>query len=71
MSCVSAATQCELSATYADPAFAQDTETFYDLKKLLEESNAQVPSQLAHHEAAKNKPAAPGEQRRRDQIVYL
>ena len=49
----------------------QDTETFYDLKKLLEESNAQVPSQLAHHEAAKTKPAAPGEQRRRDQIVFL
>ena len=50
---------------------SQDTETFYDLKKLLEESNATVPSQLAHHEAAKTKPAGPGEQRRRDQVVYL
>ena len=30
---------------------AQDTEVYYDLKRLLEESGASVPSQLAHHEA--------------------
>lgn len=49
----------------------QDTEVFYDLKRLLEESGASVPSQLAHHEAAKTKPGAIGERPRREQVVYL
>ena len=38
------------------PHYLQDTEVYYDLKKLLEESGAPVPSQLAHHEAARTKP---------------
>ena len=46
----------------------QDTEVFFDLKRVLEESHAQVPPQLAHHEAARTKPG--GTDRRRDQIVY-
>lgn len=47
----------------------QDTEVFFDLKKLLEESKAVVPPQLASHEAARIKPGGVGE-RRRDQTVY-
>ncbi|KAI8474201.1 MAG: pre-mRNA-splicing ATP-dependent RNA helicase [Monoraphidium minutum] len=35
-----------------------DSEVFFDLKKLLEESKAQVPPELARHEAAKQKPGA-------------
>lgn len=46
-----------------------DTEVYYDLKKLLEESKAVVPPQLAHHEAAKVKPGQPGQQPR-DKVVY-
>ena len=41
---------------------------FFDLKKLLEESHATVPPQLAHHEAARTKPGA--HERKRDQVVY-
>lgn len=37
-----------------------DSELFYDLKKFLEESKAAVPSQLAQHEASKQKPGAIG-----------
>ena len=50
---------------------AQDTDVYYDLKRLLEESGASVPSQLAHHEAAKTKPGVVGERPRREQVVYL
>lgn len=46
-----------------------DTEVYYDLKKLLEESKAVVPGQLAHHEAAKVKPGQPGQQPR-DKVVF-
>lgn len=49
---------------------AQDTEVFYDLKRLLEESNADVPPQLARHEASKNKPGTVGDKPRREQITY-
>ena len=38
-------------------------EVFYDLKKFLEESKAAVPSQLAQHEASKNKPGTVGQGR--------
>jgi ATP-dependent RNA helicase DDX23/PRP28 len=48
-----------------------DLEVFYDLKKLLEESGAPVPAQLAHHEAAKTKPGTVGDRPRREQVVYL
>ena len=41
---------------------------FYDLRKLLEESSAQVPPQLAHHEASRTKPG--GLEKRRDQVVF-
>lgn len=40
---------------------------FFDLKKLLEESHAAVPRELAMHEAAK---AKPGDRPRREQTVY-
>ncbi|PSC74094.1 DEAD-box ATP-dependent RNA helicase 21 [Micractinium conductrix] len=40
-----------------------DSEVFYDLKKFLEESKAAVPSQLAQHEASKNKPGTVGQGR--------
>ncbi|KAK9817009.1 hypothetical protein WJX72_008215 [[Myrmecia] bisecta] len=46
-----------------------DTDLFYDLKKLLEESGSAVPPQIAHHEAARVKPGSV-EGRRRDQTVY-
>eukprot|EP00884_Botryococcus_braunii_P016865 jgi/Botrbrau1/3862/Bobra.0183s0087.1 len=36
----------------------QDTEVFFDLKKMLEESGAHIPGQLAAHEASRNKPGA-------------
>ncbi len=42
-----------------------DSEVFYDLKKLLEESKAVVPPELARHEAAKQKP---GDKGKRDTI---
>ena len=51
-------------------ACVQDTEVFYDLKRLLEDSNADIPPQLARHEAAKNKPGTVGDKPRREQITY-
>lgn len=45
-----------------------DSEVFYDLKKLLEESKAAVPPELARSEAAKNKPGAPNQ--KRESVVY-
>ena len=48
----------------------QDTDVFFDLKKLLEESGAQVPPQLAHHEAARIKPGSIESRARKDQVVY-
>ncbi|KAK9802687.1 hypothetical protein WJX73_005873 [Symbiochloris irregularis] len=47
-----------------------DTDVFFDLKKLLEESGASVPPQLAHHEAARIKPGGVDARPRRDQVVY-
>ncbi len=44
-----------------------DSEVFYDLKKLLEDSKAQVPPELARHEAAKQKP---GDKGGRGQAVF-
>lgn len=51
-------------------ARVQDTDVFFDLKKLLEESGAAVPPQLAHHEAARIKPGSVDARPRRDQVVY-
>ena len=48
----------------------QDTELFYDLKRVLEDSDAHVPPQLAHHEAAKVKPGSIADRPRREQTVY-
>lgn len=48
-------------------ALLQDSDVFFDLKKMLEESHAQVPRELASHEAAK---AKPGDRPKRDQTVY-
>lgn len=45
-----------------------DSEVFYDLKKLLEESKAAVPPELARSEAAKMKPGAVSQ--KRDSVVY-
>jgi ATP-dependent RNA helicase DDX23/PRP28 len=45
-----------------------DSEVFYDLKKLLEESKAPVPPELARSEAAKMKPGAVSQ--KRDSVVY-
>lgn len=45
-----------------------DSEVFYDLKRLLEESKAQVPGELARSEAAKQKPGAVSQ--KRDSIQY-
>lgn len=39
---------------------AGDSEVFYDLKRLLEESKAPVPPELARSEAAKQKPGQGG-----------
>lgn len=49
---------------------AQDTDLYYDLKKLLEESGAAVPSGLAHHEAARTKPGTIQDKPRRDMVQY-
>ncbi|WIA22903.1 hypothetical protein OEZ86_009840 [Tetradesmus obliquus] len=45
-----------------------DSEVFYDLKRLLEESKAVVPPELARSEAAKQKPG--GVSQKRDSIQY-
>ena len=45
----------------------QDSDVFFDLKKLLEDCQATVPRELATHEAAK---AKPGDRPRREQTVY-
>jgi ATP-dependent RNA helicase DDX23/PRP28 len=45
-----------------------DTEVFYDLKKLLEDSKAVVPPELARHEAAKMKPGGPGA--KRESVIF-
>lgn len=45
-----------------------DSEVFYDLKKLLEESKAVVPPELARSEAAKMKPGSINQ--KRDSVVY-
>ena len=37
---------------------ADAVQVYYDLKRLLEESKAAVPPELARHEAAKQKPGA-------------
>lgn len=50
-------------------ACLQDTEMYYDLKKFLEESGAQVPAKLAQHEAARTKPGAV-DKPRRETTVY-
>ena len=38
----------------------QDCPVFFDLKKFLEESGANIPKELASHEAARQKPGGPG-----------
>lgn len=43
---------------------------FYDLKRLLEESKAPVPPELARHEAAKVKPGSIESKSRKDQTVF-
>lgn len=48
---------CLLPTSYLLPPV---TELFYDLKKFLEENKAAVPSQLAQHEAARQKPGTVG-----------
>ncbi|GAB4814582.1 hypothetical protein N2152v2_001628 [Parachlorella kessleri] len=45
-----------------------DSEVFYDLKNLLEESRMSVPPQLAQHEAAKQKPGSFNQ--KRDSVVF-
>jgi ATP-dependent RNA helicase DDX23/PRP28 len=45
-----------------------DSEVFYDLKRLLEESKAVVPPELARSEAAKQKPGSVNQ--KRDSIQY-
>lgn len=45
----------------------QDSDVFFDLKKLLEDCHSPVPRELATHEAAK---AKPGDRPKRDQTVY-
>lgn len=45
-----------------------DSEVFYDLKKILEESKAPVPPELARSEAAKHKPGTVSQ--KRDSIQY-
>lgn len=58
----------DINFTTWTPSPCQDTEVFYDLKNLLEESKMPVPPQLANHEAAKQKPG--GFDRKRDSVVF-
>lgn len=46
-----------------------DTEVYFDLKKLLEESKAAVPPELAKHEASRTKPGSI-EGKKRDAVQY-
>ena len=65
------ASGCLHHATRATPAAAPHQpppQVFYDLKRLLEESKAQVPPELARSEAAKQKPGAISQ--KRDQVQY-
>ncbi len=43
---------------------------FYDLKRLLEESKAPVPPELARHEASKVKPGSIEAKSRKEQTVF-
>eukprot|EP00198_Chlamydomonas_reinhardtii_P003620 XP_001692956.1 pre-mRNA-splicing ATP-dependent RNA helicase [Chlamydomonas reinhardtii] len=47
-----------------------DTGVFFDLKKLLEDSKAAVPPELARHEASKVKPGTVEAKSRKDQTVF-
>eukprot|EP00245_Coleochaete_scutata_P007157 TRINITY_DN22260_c0_g1_i1.p1 TRINITY_DN22260_c0_g1~~TRINITY_DN22260_c0_g1_i1.p1 ORF type:complete len:868 (-),score=265.39 TRINITY_DN22260_c0_g1_i1:504-3107(-) len=50
---------------------AGDSDTFYDLKQMLIQSNSPVPPELARHEASKFKPGSiPDRPRLRDDKVY-
>eukprot|EP01025_Chloroclados_australasicus_P051999 TRINITY_DN6053_c0_g3_i1.p1 TRINITY_DN6053_c0_g3~~TRINITY_DN6053_c0_g3_i1.p1 ORF type:complete len:839 (-),score=131.55 TRINITY_DN6053_c0_g3_i1:229-2745(-) len=49
----------------------QDSDTFFELKKLLEECNAQVPPELARHEAAKVKPGSFEALPKRAETLYV
>lgn len=58
------------SSTLACAPFQSDTDVFFDLKKLLEESKAPVPPELARHDAAKQKPGAVDGKPKRDAVQY-
>mmetsp|Transcript_27138 Transcript_27138/g.76568 ORF Transcript_27138/g.76568 Transcript_27138/m.76568 type:complete len:683 (+) Transcript_27138:506-2554(+) len=47
-----------------------DTEIYFDLKNLLTASNQNVPSELAHHEAARQDPKLQTGKKKRDETVY-
>ncbi|KAL6755306.1 P-loop containing nucleoside triphosphate hydrolase protein [Haematococcus lacustris] len=47
-----------------------DTDVFFDLKKLLEDSKAPVPPELARHEAAKMKPGSLEAKNKRPDVQY-
>lgn len=50
---------------------SEDTDLFYDLKKILTEGNYIVPPELANHPAAQCKPGTiPEKKTRRDTIIY-
>jgi len=47
-----------------------DADIMYDLKRMLQETNNSVPSELANHEASRNKPGSIVQQPRHKTIIY-
>lgn len=57
--------------TYNTPVEVNtSTGVFYDLKRVLEESKAPVPPELARHEAAKVKPGSIEAKSHKEQTVF-
>lgn len=56
--------------TPAHPHTHTQIGVFFDLKKLLEDSKAAVPPELARHEASKVKPGTVEAKSRKDQTVF-
>ncbi len=48
----------------------EDSDIMYDLKQMLQTTNNPVPSELAHHPAARVKPGIVAAKPRRDTVIY-
>jgi len=48
-----------------------DAEVFYDLKRMLQAANAEIPPELANHEASFQKPGTFSTKKKREETIYL